>query len=562
MIISSDATRLSNFGGDKSAWPVYLTIGNIQKSLRRQSTSHANVLIGYLPTSKLEVFHKKTRGQAGWRVFHHCMRKLLEPLREAGKSGVTMVCADGYRRRVYPILAAYVADYPEQITVACCLKGRCPKCLIGAKELGQPVDSILRDPERTKQVLKSKSEGFDVHEFKEYGLRPIYKPFWAELPHCDIFNAITPDILHQLHKGVFKDHLVTWCMEIASEAEIDERFKAMVGHPGLRHFKKGISQVEQWTGKEMKEMQKMFGCILPGAVQARVVKSVHAVLDFIYYAQLESHTESSLNAMQAALDVFDANKDIFITLGTRQHFNIPKIHSMRHYIEMIKSHGALDGYNTETSERLHIDFAKNAYRASNKRDYLKQMALWLQRQEAIHRFDAFLEWLGRNPVKVEEEEVEESDDEEDVQDTTETDLTSFSSGPGGTPSTYHLPKGVSHPNTSVDCLVTKHEATNFLPALSKYLVSRRIHTKVTDRDRFDVYNQVTLRLPRNPAINNKKRLNRVRATPAVPDKPGKKGRLANFDTALVRDKDQETNEAIIGTGLQGVLIYSLSLPQY
>jgi hypothetical protein len=250
---------LSNFGGDKSAWPVYLTIGNINKAIRRQPTSYANILIGYLPTSKLEVFSEKTRGPAGWRLFHHCMRKIFQPLCEAGKYGIEMVCADGYRRRVYPILAAYVADYPEQCTVTCCLKGRCPKCLINPKSLGQPVKSVLRDPERTTKILQYKSQGYNIKEFKTEGLRPIYKPFWADLPHCDIFNAITPDILHQLHKGVFKDHLVTWCMKIASEAEIDERFKAMVGHPGLRYFKNGISKVEQWTGKEMKEMQRMFG---------------------------------------------------------------------------------------------------------------------------------------------------------------------------------------------------------------------------------------------------------------------------------------------------------------
>ena len=34
VIITLDKTQLSNFSGDKSAWPVYLTIGNIEKSTR------------------------------------------------------------------------------------------------------------------------------------------------------------------------------------------------------------------------------------------------------------------------------------------------------------------------------------------------------------------------------------------------------------------------------------------------------------------------------------------------------------------------------------------------
>ncbi|KAK0462568.1 uncharacterized protein EV420DRAFT_1639790 [Desarmillaria tabescens] len=321
IILASNKTQLSRFSGDKQAWPVYLTIGNIDKDMRRKPSEHATVLIGYLP------------------LFHTCMRSLLQPLVKAGKDGVEMLCANGKTQLIYPLLAAYVTDYPEQ-------------CL--------------------------------------------------------------------LHKGIFKDHLVKWTTSTINvedgrkpEDEIDGRFKAMTRHPSLRHFKKGISLVTQWTGNEYKNMEKIFLSVIAGSASWEVTVCVRAVLDFIYYAHFEEHTDKSLDKLEEAWHTFHRHKNIFINLNARNDFNIPKVHSTMHYAAMIRSRGTADGFNTEVSERLHINYAKVAYNASNKKGYIRQMMKWLMQREAVERFQRFLQWAIDNYAEPEEDKEDEDEDEDD-----------------------------------------------------------------------------------------------------------------------------------------------------
>lgn len=59
---------------------------------------------------------------------HAAMARIMAPLREAGRTGVKMWCADGRERRVYPFVAAFVGDWPEQNLMACTNQGGCPVC--------------------------------------------------------------------------------------------------------------------------------------------------------------------------------------------------------------------------------------------------------------------------------------------------------------------------------------------------------------------------------------------------------------------------------------------------
>ena len=463
---------------------------------------------------------------------------------KAGTDSIDMGCADGFLRNTFPILSAYIADYPEQCLVACCQENSCPICLVKPKERGQPIHSILRDPETTIHILAQQSQGLAPSEFKDYNMRPI-NPFWKNLPHCNIFSCMTPDLLHQLHKGVFKDHISKWAMQSTTggPAEIDARFQVMSHHPSLRHFKKGISMTTQWTGNEHKNMEKVFLGTLIGAVDDKVLKTVRGVLDFIGYAHFETHCDESLAEMDRAWVAFHEAKGIFEDLEIRKHFNISKIHNIKHYIDSIRSRGTTDGFNSEASERLHIDLAKLGYRASNKKDYTAQMVQWLTRQEAVHRFTGYLQWAMPHYTTIRQDAAEDTDDDdenkpEELEDEYEKEVEEAL--------TYRIAKTAPFPKTIISTLAQDYNVPDFLYHLQNFMNKQSIvhQSELAPTSIVPVYKQVVLKLPFLKEAPSSERKDVVHAMRAVAErvtpKGIKKAKRENFSTVIVRMKDQDS----------------------
>ena len=234
---------------------------------------------------------------------------------------------------------------------------------------------------------------------------------------------------------------------------------------------------------------------------------------------------------------------------------------MMHYVEAIRSRGTADGYNTEVSERLHIDYARDGYRASNKKDYIKQMTVWLGRQEAVSRFQAYLVYAAKqgNMQDSHQHDLKSSDDELDDDDLNDptvpvSDSTITSHSVSGKP---------AYPHVGLSTITTDFKAPGFLSALTTYI--RRAYPPPSlplfpnTADHFDVYKRVNISQPALPAVGHKAFMERIRTTPAVTGR----GRLndvpAHFDMALIRAEEERNNEATKGTFLEGTLQYLILL---
>jgi hypothetical protein len=356
--------------------------------------------MGYIPTTWLKhIKNKAVQCQALANLFHSCMHRVLSPLESYGETRIAMATGNGIWYRCHPVLATFVGDYPEQSLVACTLNGRCPKCMVPQDK----IRSISRFPpqnfEDTICVFSLSDHNPTVFHAvcHNASLKPIYHPFWECLLFTNIFLLITPDILHQLHQGILK-HMVTWLAELRCN-EIDTHCSRLPPNHNAWHFQNGFTWLKRLTSQEQKDiahilLRVVVDLALPGGRSSvHMVCLVQALLDFIYLSQYPMHTTESLKAMDVVLHRFHENKDVFIKLGVRNHFdNIPNIHSLIHYTRSIALFGTVDNYNTEQSECLHIDFTKNAFQATNFKDVYKQMATWLQCQEAIHQHTAFIDW--------------------------------------------------------------------------------------------------------------------------------------------------------------------------
>ncbi len=117
-----------------------------------------------------------------------------------------------------------------------------PRCLAPPEDFAQAsdlrtrkLDEDLRAAYDTKTLWET--FGFvsdvtvrnlaDIHSWLSRLTR--LQPFTFYFPRADIHELLTPDLLHQLIKGTFKDHIVAWVEDyICATAETDAEAKRIL----------------------------------------------------------------------------------------------------------------------------------------------------------------------------------------------------------------------------------------------------------------------------------------------------------------------------------------------
>ncbi|KAG1761287.1 hypothetical protein EV702DRAFT_1183336 [Suillus placidus] len=196
-------------------------------------------------------------------------------------------------------------------------------------------------------------------------------PFTNYFPRADIHELLSPDILHQLIKGAFKDHLVSWVHDYIeaqyTEAntnkildDIDRHITLAPAFAGLQRFPEGRG-FKQWTGDDSKALMKVYIPAIEGHVPKEMLQALRALLDFIYIARHNIISSNSLDAMDDALKCFHRYCKIFRT----------------------SAFGAPNGLCSSITESKHIKAVKEPWHRSSRFEALSQMLLTNQRLDKL-----------------------------------------------------------------------------------------------------------------------------------------------------------------------------------
>ncbi|KAF9007622.1 hypothetical protein BDQ17DRAFT_1389069 [Cyathus striatus] len=289
------------------------------------------------------------------QLFHASLAYILQSLKPWMMTPKITRCGNSHFYCVIYGLGPYIADYPEQCLLACIVYGWCAQCMAYFNDLDNQEKATQCSYEHTEALYDA--VGGNLRALWDgYGIIADIIPFTSGFPYADIHDLIAPDLLHQIIKGTFKDHLVDWVIKYINitheekEAEriigeIDCRIAVVPQFPGLRHFLTGRG-FKQWTGDDLKALMKVFLPAITGLVPDKMVQAIASFLEICYLIWHSQINEATLMEIDHA---------VFIETDVRPDgISLPRQHSLVYYHWLIQQFGAPNGLCSSIMESKHI----------------------------------------------------------------------------------------------------------------------------------------------------------------------------------------------------------------
>ncbi|KAH9978413.1 hypothetical protein BJV74DRAFT_879459 [Russula compacta] len=228
--------------------------------------------IAFLPIPKMSKHQqKKVEFQKFChQLYHLCLEFVFSPLKPYMEKPKIIRCPNRHFCHAIFSLGPYIADYPERVWLA-----------------GNFDPEILWDDFRIWHDIV---------------------PFMHAFPQADIHELLAPDLLHQLIKGTFKDHLVAW----------------------------------------------VFLAAIAGYIPSAMVQSITSFMDACYIACRNAITAPALEHFRKSVEKFHELWNIFIEAGVWDSISLPCQHALKHFYNSIHLFGSPNGLCLSITESKHI----------------------------------------------------------------------------------------------------------------------------------------------------------------------------------------------------------------
>ncbi|KAJ4463779.1 hypothetical protein C8R41DRAFT_927247 [Lentinula lateritia] len=354
IVLSSDKTTVSVITRNRVAHPLLISLANIGSDLLSKALLHLFSLLALLPVPKYVEQKTSIRGVLENQLYHKCMDIVLEPLKVTAHIGCMMSDPVGQLRVCYTPLARAIVDTPEASLIACT----------------DAIDSI-----QARNIFPQDLPAYQRAAITAHTNGVVY-PFWRDWALAEPCEFLTPEPLHHWHK-MFWDHNAKWAIQAVRASHINFRFSIHQPTVGYRHFQEGISSLRQVTGRTHRDIQRYLIPIISGAISAKFVTALRALLDFRYSGQAQRFSQTSSLRVQTALKEFHESKSVILELKARvnpkgkliDHWEIPKLEFMQSVEPSIRASGPIMQWTADITEHAHITLVKDPARSGNNHDF-------------------------------------------------------------------------------------------------------------------------------------------------------------------------------------------------
>jgi hypothetical protein len=136
------------------------------------------------------------------KPWHSAVGTVLSPVRNLAMTGrgLEFDCPDGLQRQCYPLLAAWVGDYPEQVIVVQISYGSCLMCEIPKDAPMGHSPFLPIDNPQDQHVYMQLLDETNIDVLYTLGVHLIGSQFW-QYPFGNVYRLWQPDESHQLLLG-------------------------------------------------------------------------------------------------------------------------------------------------------------------------------------------------------------------------------------------------------------------------------------------------------------------------------------------------------------------------